>query len=272
MVLLVAGAQWIVPLFNSEAQMSDQISEWRSMELIGVEKLPETPDAIQVGKALYRQKCVWCHGIKGKGDGPIAHQMGAPGNPKPRDLTTGTYKFRSTPSGQLPTDEDLFLTLTRGLPGTSMLSWRGLSETQRWQLVYYIKTLSDRFLRQSGRREHPVPLGQAVPPTDESLVKGRELFMEAECWTCHGVSGRGDGPAARDQKDEWGNFNPPNDLTNPEAFKGGDSPRDIYRTLATGLGGASMPAFYPALEEEQLWHLANYVSALAKAASNGGRP
>ena len=51
---------------------------------------------------------------------------------------------------------------------------------------------------------------------------------------------------------------------NPEEFKGGTAPHDIYRTLATGLGGASMPACYPALNDEQLWHLANYVTSLAE--------
>ena len=241
---------------------AEETSEWHSIEFIGVEKLPETPEAIQAGKALYQKKCVWCHGISGKGDGPIAFQMGAPGNPRPRDLTKGMYKFRSTPSGKLPTDEDLFLTITRGLSGTSMPAWRGLTETQRWQLVYYTKTLSGKFLIE--QPAVPIEIGREIPLTYESRKQGREFYIKFQCWQCHGTSGRGDGPSAADQKDEWNNLNPPTNLMNPEEFKGGRSPRDIYRTLATGLGGASMPAFYPALNDEQLWHLANYVASLAE--------
>ena len=36
------------------------------------------------------------------------------------DFTKGLYKFRTTNSGELPTDEDLFRTISRGIPGTTM--------------------------------------------------------------------------------------------------------------------------------------------------------
>ena len=66
--------------------------------------------------ALYRARCAVCHGAEGRGDGPA----GALLTPPPRDFTSGVYKFRSTPSGTLPTESDVFRTISRGLPGTAM--------------------------------------------------------------------------------------------------------------------------------------------------------
>ena len=51
---------------------------------------------------LFNRHCAACHGPKGDGQGPAAYLL----SPKPRDFTSGTYKFRSTPSGSPPTDGD----------------------------------------------------------------------------------------------------------------------------------------------------------------------
>src|SRR5262249_57497199 len=68
------------------------------------------------GKQIYDANCVQCHGASGKGDG-----YGAPFLvPPPRDFTAGQFKFRTTASGQLPTDDDLFRTISRGASGTGM--------------------------------------------------------------------------------------------------------------------------------------------------------
>ena len=221
---------------------------------------PENEEQTRAGHKLYEQKCVWCHGLTGKGDGPVALGMGERGNPKPTDLTNGKYKVRTTPSGQLPTDEDIFAILTRGMPGTSMLAWSGLSEQQRWQLVYYLKSLSPHL---QGSEREPITIGQAVPRSYESLAKGRWLYMDSGCAKCHGSSGRGDGYSAPIIKDSRGLPLQVTDLTSGDNYRGGHSTRDIYRTLVTGFGGSAMPSYEGALTEEQLWHLANYVRALS---------
>ena len=71
----------------------------------------------------------------GDGEGPAAKFL----DPRPRDFTLGTFKFRTTQSGELPTNEDLFRTVSRGLPGTAMQAFdndlikNGLTEGDRWQ-------------------------------------------------------------------------------------------------------------------------------------------
>src|SRR3989337_2257533 len=74
-------------------------------------KLANTPEAVEKGKVIDFKRCSFCHGLTGAGDGPAADSL----DPRPRDFTAGTYKFRTTQSGGLPTDEDLFRTTSRGL-------------------------------------------------------------------------------------------------------------------------------------------------------------
>src|SRR6185503_14302937 len=65
----------------------------------------------------------------------------------PRDLTGGQFKFRTTSSGQLPTDEDLFRTISRGADGTGMPPWAYLlADDDRWALVDYVKSFDSRFV------------------------------------------------------------------------------------------------------------------------------
>ena len=69
------------------------------------------------GKQLYRRYCVGCHGPAGDGNGENAIWI----DPKPRDFTTAVFKCRSTPTGTLPTDQDLSDTIARGLDRVRVL-------------------------------------------------------------------------------------------------------------------------------------------------------
>src|SRR3972149_11190673 len=111
------AAGWILPLLAGPAQAAPR------------------GDA-KKGQALYAQKCAVCHGTAGKGDGVAEFVL----FPKPRDLTSGKFKIRSTTS--LPTDDDLFRVVTQGIPGTAMPSWTVLGDAPRWDLVAYVKSLS----------------------------------------------------------------------------------------------------------------------------------
>ena len=64
----------------------------------------------------YRRYCVGCHGERGDGMGENAPWI----DPKPRDFQLGIFKCRSTPTGTLPTDQDLSDTIARGLDRSNM--------------------------------------------------------------------------------------------------------------------------------------------------------
>jgi mono/diheme cytochrome c family protein len=89
---------------------------------------------------LYRKHCAHCHGVTGGGAGPAATFM----DPYPRDFRPGTFKFKSTPRGQKPTDKDLQVIIKDGIPGTSMPSYSLLSDEGLESTVHYVKYLSIR--------------------------------------------------------------------------------------------------------------------------------
>lgn len=208
------------------------------------------------GRAVYEKKCAPCHGPDGKGNGPGAATL----DPKPRDFTSGLYKIRTTASGQVPTDADLFRVITDGMPGSSMPSWRVLPERDRWNLVAYLKTFApDKFKEPPQAPDFP----KEVASSKESRARGKEMFEAIECNKCHGSAGRGDGPSAPELKDEWKYPIRPANLTKPWTFRGGGSARDIATRLATGLMGTPMPSFIDSVEKpEDIWHVANYVKSL----------
>ena len=74
-------------------------------------------------KTTYRRYCVGCHGNLGDGNGENFPWV----DPKPRDFQLGVFKCRSTPTGTLPTDQDLFDTIGRGLDRSNMPQWMPLS-------------------------------------------------------------------------------------------------------------------------------------------------
>lgn len=116
------------------------VNDVLSMDRVAAAAGPVASDAYGNGEGLYRQHCVHCHGITGDGKGPTAWAL----NPYPRDFTRGTFKFKSTPIGYKPTDEDLRKTLMNGINGTAMPSFALLSEGEVDALIDYVKFLAVR--------------------------------------------------------------------------------------------------------------------------------
>ncbi|MBV8063618.1 MAG: cytochrome c, partial [Nevskia sp.] len=126
-------------------KLGTDLGDWReqfgslSSDTGGGEVLPA--GALHEGRAVYRQRCLSCHGVNGDGRGPAASLL----HEQPTDFTRAVFEFRSTPAGTLPTDGDLYRTVTRGLPGTAMPPGHTLAEKDRWYLVQVIKTFSPRW-------------------------------------------------------------------------------------------------------------------------------
>src|SRR5271170_5328850 len=123
------------------------------------------------GKQLYRRYCIGCHGPQGDGNGENAPWI----DPKPRDFTAATFKCRSTPTGTLPTDQDLYNAVERGFVTTNMPSWRPLTPQQRADLVAFIKTFSPRW--KTDKAGQPITISAETAITLDSIQHGRQLFQ-----------------------------------------------------------------------------------------------
>src|ERR1035437_6209132 len=149
-------------------------------------------EVLAQGRKMFLVACAPCHGADGTGNGPIAANLIS----KPRNLTRGIYMNRSTASGDLPTDYDLYRTITTGLHNTAMPSFRQMAQGDRWAVVQYIKTFSARFTDSTEYPHDVLNVGAEILPSPESLAKGRTLYLQMQCANCHGIRGQGDGPAA----------------------------------------------------------------------------
>lgn len=220
--------------------------------------LPAQGETASRGQQLYDKYCAQCHGIDGDGKGTAWAYL----KPKPRDFTTGKYKFRSTPTGQLPTDEDLRRSIRDGMPYTGMPGWPNFSNREVEEIIAYLKTFYPGF---EGADPEPMDLPAAPSFSEESVARGKEVYDAMGCARCHGELGRGDGPAAPTLVDDWGFHLPVADFTKPWTYGGGSSREDIYRTFMTGLAGTPMPSYADenALPVEDRWPLVDYVYSQA---------
>ena len=223
-------------------------------------KVAETPEAIEAGKKVYGRHCWPCHGVEGGGDGPAAKIL----EPRPRNFIPALYKLKTTTTGNLPIDEDLFKTVTNGMPGSAMPSFATLlSETERWQVVYYIKTFSEYFSDTSlDPYKNVLKIGTPPAATPDNIQKGKEAYKKAECFSCHGEGGRGNGGSARDLTDQEGYRILPRNLTKGWKYRGGTDVTDIYARFTTGIDGTPMPSYADNLTDEERWNLSLYVKSL----------
>jgi mono/diheme cytochrome c family protein len=208
------------------------------------------------GKQLYFRYCWGCHGVRGDGNGENAPYL----NILPRNFVAATFKCRSTPTGTLPTDEDLFNSMTRGFNNSYMPSWIALTNQQRADLVAFIKTLSPRW--KSDKAGTPISIPPEPALTVDSIKHGSELFQKMECWKCHGQEGRGDGPSAATLTDSNDQPIRPYNFAEGSRFKCGTSNQDLYKVFMTGLDGTPMPSFADNLKPEEAWDLVHYLRTL----------
>ena len=219
------------------------------------EKGQASPDILSFGEAIYQANCAVCHGVNGDGNGAMAAMFRI----RPRDFRRGIFKFRSTPTGALPTDDDMVRTVAEGVRWTAMVGRPDLTQRERSAVVQFIKAFSPRFAKEAPGKSLIVP---PVPKkTGEILAMGQRLYRDVGCPSCHGDQGKGDGPSAPGMKDDWGWATWPSDLTWRPLKRGSDI-RDTYLTLVTGLSGTPMPSYASALDAQQTWALVYYLESL----------
>lgn len=91
---------------------------------------PDTNETRLAGKSLFQVRCVVCHGIEGRGDGPAALTL------LPRPVNLQVHVPLHAPG-------EIDYWISEGVPGTGMPPWKTqLSETERWQVVRYLQALA----------------------------------------------------------------------------------------------------------------------------------
>lgn len=90
--------------------------------------VPSTYPDIANGKVLYKNNCQYCHGKKGLGDGLSAKGL----NPAPSNFLESQHIFPF----------HIYNTVQLGIEGTSMAPQQHLTESETWDLAFYVMTLT----------------------------------------------------------------------------------------------------------------------------------
>lgn len=125
---------------------------------------PELAEDVRDGAWLYERNCSGCHGVTGAGDGETGRALGV----QPRDFKAGGFSFGNTP-------EDLFRTISAGIPGRSVMPAFGglLSEEDRRSIVEHVLTLMPP-------QEHQDPKASVLHVSERALLARGKLPPAAE--------------------------------------------------------------------------------------------
>ncbi len=169
----------------------------------------------------------------------------------------GVYKLRSTPNGELPTEQDLFNTITNGVSNSMMPAFGSLSEKERWALVEVIR----RFGGIEQEQGEAITVMQQPEVTAASVANGKQLYEQLECSSCHGTSGHGDGPSSLTLENDAEERVWAANLTSG-IYKGGADPVALYQRIANGLDGSPMPSYSEEAKPEEIWDLVHFLQTL----------
>jgi mono/diheme cytochrome c family protein len=239
---------------------------------------PVSAGALEHGRQVYTHYCRACHGDQGDGKGTAAAGL----VPPPRDLRLGTYKFGGVAAGELPTDADFVRIIRGGLHGTAMQAW-DVPYAELVDLIQYVKAFSPRWLKEKAGDqlpETPDPwagkeaagvergkrvyhgLAQCAVACHPAYATRAEIFADTKALTQMRLSEfRPDLYDAVAKDSDYGFKIVPPDFTF-NVVRAGETPADLYRTIAAGIGGTAMPTWKNVLPEADLWAMAHYVRSL----------
>jgi high-affinity iron transporter len=142
---------------------------WSIIRAYNVAVAPRRPPELRTAAVLYQAQCAACHGLQGQGDGPAGAHL----DPAPRNFHDRQRMDQRSIYG-------LYNTITLGVQGTAMASFRTLSEDERWALAFYVSTLaSDMADPQRGAALWQAGVGQAWFPTLASVTTATASVVHA---------------------------------------------------------------------------------------------
>ncbi len=219
---------------------------------------PDQSEDLILGRYVYTRNCQICHGARGDGKGEWSPGL----SPQPRSFRAAHFKYRSTPFGKLPLDEDLRRTIRGGRSNTAMGMFTRLSERELDAVIAYLKTFSRKW-RDPALVAPAVTLPAQPSWFDASKERalrvrvGAELFTTT-CAPCHGLKADGKGPQAEGLVDVHGRPIKPADLLTPH-LRNGNAAEDLMRVLLTGLNGTPMISFAESFSDDELWAVVAYL-------------
>lgn len=248
------------------------------------------PSQLALGERIYLEHCYACHGKKGDGNGPASKGL----VPPPRNFTQGLFKFGWVLSGELPTDEDLYRIIKKGLHGSAMLPW-DLERPALMAVIQYIKTFAPHVWEGADKK-----LGNQVTLTKDpyglahqasAIKRGRDVYhLEANCQSCHrayvsrkefqkmNARVNGDEIALEDIEEDFYQLKNqeseylfsgterlaktlPPDFT-WHSVRSAQTVEELYLRLKSGIGGTTMPSWHEVLSDHDLWAVSHYVRSL----------
>jgi hypothetical protein len=256
----------------------------------GIEEVTLTSVEIQAGRMAYDgEGCTGCHSRlvreSDRGMGPAATSW---------FLSSTNFRIGSSRIG--PDLQNIARRYPRSLlemrledpqtiqPGTVMPSYANLRGSRKTALVAYLlqpvppvgglddirringiePSVPDEILRKLEKYTN-LESGFIFPPVSdepEFLITASGIY-NSRCAACHGLEGRGDGPASWQRFDGGGNMSvvAPSDFTRPDlALRSNAS---VYWRIMEGVPGSGMPAWEGNLTEDAIWHLVSYVKSFA---------
>lgn len=247
-------------------------------------------ETLNLGRQVYFEYCMACHGITGEGNGPAAKGS----NPPPRNFTQGLYKFGLVKNSALPTDDDFHRIIKHGLKGTGMLAW-DVSDQQIFAVTQFIKTFAPQVWEKGDKSSLVEKISLSADPygiarESSAIERGKEVYhFVANCQACHRAYLSKDEMVAmnkkvngtdlkevdptmydikiqeseyylHDNKEVKAKYLPP-DFTWSEV-RSASTVEEIAQRLCAGVTGTGMPAWCGAISDEDLWSVAYYVKSL----------
>ncbi|MBI3918804.1 MAG: c-type cytochrome [Betaproteobacteria bacterium] len=210
---------------------------------------PQTSAAFSRGRAVYMQMCVACHGAHGQG------VVWAAGN-----VLKPPRAFGSPEARRELTRERMISIVAQGKPGSAMGPYAGqLTKSDIEGAVDFIRAAfmepAASADRQNIGRPAPEAAGDPAAPMPKGLAGNSERggrFYAANCTTCHGVNGDGQGPRARLISPK------PRSLSDAVSRARLSRPA-LFAAIAAGKPGTDMPAWDKVLTDQEIADVAEYV-------------
>ncbi len=203
------------------------------------------------GLYVFQAYCVGCHGISGRGDGPVAAKLFNDFQARPGDLADVAFQDSHT-------DAQLTAAIKTGGKGIHktpyMPAWsQTLTDRQVIDLVAFVRELKPR----------AVEVSASMIPVGDQLELGRALYT-VRCLACHGPDGKGNGPLLEGLATGGSNLVVLPDFSNYD-FVRGRSDRDFEDVLFQGISHSGLlpetePGWWDrALEKDEMRDLIFYL-------------